>query len=211
MNSSNNYGPTITGLFNKLEMIKAISNNIANAGTVGYKREIPEAVSFKSVMDATALKDQAVGPINRTNNKFDLAIEGNASFLVEGKDGPVTTRLGNFQLNEKGNLANNLGQELIIIEKTDKDINLAKSEDIKINKNGEIFVGTERYGKIAMEILDNNPVKIHQGFVEGSNVSIMNEMVSLSMIFRSFESSQQVLGMEASVDKELIEKYGRNV
>lgn len=208
---SKDYGPTVNGMLYKLDMIKAITNNIANAGTVGYKREIPEAVNFKSVLNETALKDQQSGPISRTDNKFDLAIEGNASFLVEGPEGPITTRLGDFKLNEKGNLANGLGQELIIIEKTDKDISLAKSEKIKINQNGEIFVGSERFGRIAMQILDSNPVKVHQGFVEGSNVNIMNEMASLSLIFRSFESSQQVLGMEASVDKELIEKYGRNV
>lgn len=208
---SKDYGPTINGMLYKLDMIKAISNNIANAGTVGFKRDIPEAVNFKSVLDETALKDQQSGPLDKTNNKFDLAIEGNASFLVEGPDGPITTRLGNFKLNEKGNLANGLGQELIIIEKTDKDISLAKSENVKINQNGEIFIGSERFGRIAMQISDSNPVKVHQGFIEGSNVNMMNEMASLSLIFRSFESSQQVLGMEASVDKELIEKYGRNV
>lgn len=208
---SKDYGPTVNGMLYKLDMIKAISNNIANAATVGYKREIPEAVNFKSVLNEAALKDQQSGSIDRTNNKFDLAIEGNASFLVEGPEGPITIRLGNFQLNEKGNLANGLGQELIIIEKTDKDISLSKSEDIKINQNGEIFVGADKFGRIAMQISDSNPVKIHQGFIEGSNVNLMNEMTSLSLIFRSFESSQQVLGMEASVDKELIEKYGRNV
>lgn len=208
---SKDYGPTINGMLLKLDMIKSITNNIANAATVGYKREIPEAASFKKALSDATIKDQSAGELKKTHGKFDLGIEGNANFLVEGENGPTPSRLGSFQLNEKGNLANSLGQELIIVEKTDKDLSLAKSENVKINQNGEIFIGTEKYGRIAMQILDSNPVKVHQGFVEGSNVDLISEMTSLSMIFRSFESSQQVLGMEASVDKELIEKYGRNV
>ena len=59
--------------------------------------------------------------------------------------------------------------------------------------------------------MDNKPVKIHQGFIEGSNINLVGEMTSMLLVFRSFEASEKTLGMEASVDKELIEKYGRNV
>ena len=211
MTQPNSYSQTVNGMLNKLKMIKAVANNIANAGTSGYKREIPESVNFKSVLNDVTLKDPSQGTLKRTGNQLDIAIEGNAYILVESKNGPIPTRNGRLNFNDKGSLVTQDGSEVIIVEKTDKPISLTKQYDIKINENGEICAGGERYGRIAMKIMDNKPVKLHQGFLEGSNVNLMSEMVALSFTFRSFEASEKALGMETSVDKELIEKYGRNV
>ena len=212
-NKPNTYGPVIHGMLHKLKIIQAIASNIANANSAGYQRQIPESLSFQSILDEKAMRDTSQGQFEKTNNKFDLAIEGNAYFLVEGDDGPTISRNGKLHLNEKGNLATQDEKEVIVVEKTDKPISLAKDHDIRINQNGEIFIGTEkeRYGRIAMQVLDNKPVRIHQGFVEGSNVNLMNEMISLSMAFRNFESSEKMLALESSIDRDLIDKYGRNV
>lgn len=211
MNQPNTYGPTIKGMLHKLKMIQAISNNIAQANSIAYQRQIPEAISFESVLNDVAARDTSAGQLTKTNNQFDLAIEGNAYFLVESVDGPVPTKNGRFHLNEKGELITMEGQSVIVVEKIDEDIALAKEKNIRINSGGEIFVGHRRYGRIALHLLDNKPVRIHQGFIEGSNVNLMNEIVSLAMAFRAFDASEKTLGMEASIDKELIEKYGRNV
>ncbi|OGI10080.1 MAG: hypothetical protein A3I68_06095 [Candidatus Melainabacteria bacterium RIFCSPLOWO2_02_FULL_35_15] len=211
MTRPNTYSQTVNGMLNKLKMLNVVTDNIANIGTSGYKREIPETVNFKSVMNEVALRDGSQGPLKRTGNQLDIAIEGNAFILVESKDGPIPTRNGKLGFNDKGSLVIPDGHEVIIVEKTDKPISLTKQYDIRINENGEIFAGGERYGRIAMKIMDNKPVKLHQGFIEGSNVNLMSEMVALLLTFRSFEASEKALGMEASVDKELVEKYGRNV
>ena len=210
-NLPNTFGHTISGMLHKLKIIQAITANISNANSIGYQRQIPESISFQSVLNEATMRDQSQGELKKTNDKFDLAIEGNAYFLVESKNGQMPTRNGKFQLNEKGKLVTSEGNEVIVVEESDEPISLAKSNDIHINENGEIFVGTKRYGRIAMQVLDNKPVKVHQGFIEGSNVNLMTEMIALQMAFRSFESSEKTLGMEASADKELIEKYGRNV
>ena len=211
MTQSNSYSQTVNGILNKVKMMKAVANNVANAGTTGYKREIPESVDFKSVLNDVTLKDSSQGPLKKTKNPLDIAIEGNAYILVESEGGPIPTRNGRLGFNDKGLLVTQDGHEVIIVEKTDKPISLTKQYDIKINENGEIFAGGERYGRIAMKIMDNKPVRLHQGFIEGSNVSLMSEMVAMSLAFRSFEASEKTLGMESSVDKDLIEKYGRNV
>ena len=211
MTQSNTYSQTVNGMLNKVKLMKAVANNIANAGTSGYKREIPESTNFQSVLNEVTLKDSSQGPLKKTGNQLDIAIEGNAYILVESKDGPIPTRNGKISFNDKGLLVTQDGQEIIIVEKTDKPINLSKQSNISINENGEVFAGGERYGRIAMKIMDNKPVRLHQGFIEGSNVNLMSEMVALSLTFRSFEASEKALGMETSVDKDLIEKYGRNV
>ena len=210
-NRPSNFGPTVAGMMQKLKMIQAIASNIENANSLGYQRQIPESISFKSVLDETAQRDSTQGQLQKTNEKFDLAIEGDAYFLVEGKNGIEQTKNGQFHLNEKGELTTQDRREVIVVEKTDKPLSLAKDFDIHINQKGEISVGTERYGRIAMQILDSKPVKVHQGFVEGSNVNLMTEMLPLSMASRNFEASEKILGMESSVDRDLIEKYGRNV
>ena len=214
-NNPNAFGPTLAGMRQKLRMIEAISSNIANVNSIGYQRQIPESVTFKSILsdvsNESVARDMTSGQFKKTGSNFDLAIEGNAYFLVESPKGIVPTKNGNFRLNEKGELCTQDGQEVVIVEKTDTPLSLAKSFNIEVKTNGEIFIGTERYGRIAMQINDNRPVKIHQGFLEGSNVNLMNEMVALSQTFRAFEANEKILGMEASVDKELVEKYGRNV
>ena len=207
----NAYTHTVAGMLQKLKMIQAITNNISHANTVGYKREIPESINFESILSEVGLKDPSQGDMKKTNNRFDFAIEGNASFLIETKDGPVPTRNERFHLNEKGLLVNEEGKELVVIEKSAEPMSLAKAATFKVNENGEIHIGGQKYGRIALQISDNKPIVVHQGFVEGSNVNLMDEAVSLQMILRSFEASEKLLGMEASVDKELIEKYGRNV
>lgn len=207
----NTFDTTLSGMLNKLKMIQIVTQNIGNVNSIAYKRQIPESLNFESVLSEVAMRDSSQGQLKKSSSKFDLAIEGNAYFLVESKDGLRQVRNGNFKLNEKGNLTTQEGNEIVIVEKTDKPVSLATTDDIHVNQNGEIFVGTERYGRIAMKIMDNKPVKVQQGYLETSNVDLSSEMMTLMMVFRAFEASEKTLGMEASVDKELIDKYGRNV
>ncbi len=210
-NQSNIAGRTVAGILHKLKMIQAITTNLENTNTAGYQRQIPESLTFGDALSEAAMKDKTQGMLNKTNNTFDLAIEGNAYFLVESKNGPTPTRNGKFHLNEKGLLVTTEGNEVVVVDKSNKELSLSKTTNIKIDQTGEIYVDDERYGRIAMKLMDNKPVTVRQGFIEGSNVNIMNEMVALQMVFRNFEASEKLLGMEASVDKDLIEKYGRNV
>lgn len=208
---SKSFGQSIKGMLYKLKLIQAISSNITNANSIGYQRKIPESIDFQSILDETALRDITQGHLQKTNRSLDLGIEGNAYFLIETKSGIESSRNGRFYLNSEGELVTQEGNKVIIVEKTEEDISLAKDFDISVNQKGEIFVGDNRYGRIAMQIQDSKPVHVHQGFIEGSNVNLTNEMVALAMTFRSFEASEKALSMEASIDRELIDKYGRNV
>ena len=208
--SQNTYGRTIDGMFKKMEMFEAITKNIANANSVAYKRRIPESVNFKSVLGDMA-RDNSQGQLKETQKAFDLAIEGDAFFMVEAKTGITTTRNGRFELNKEGDLVTLEGEKVVIVEKSENPLNLRDHTNIEIDDQGIISIDGERYGRIALSIQNNKPVRVHQGYIETSNVNIINEMSSLTMAFRSIEASEKVLGMEASVDKELVEKYGRNV
>lgn len=208
--SPNTYSRTIDGMFKKLEMFEAITKNIANANSIAYKRRIPESVSFKSVLGDVA-RDNSQGQLKQTGKTLDFAIEGDAFFMVESEDSITTTRNGRFELSKEGDLVTLEGNKVVIVEKPEHPLNLRDYTNIQIDDEGVISIDGERYGRIALSMQNNKPVKIHQGYIETSNVNIINEMSSLTMVFRSIEASEKLLGMEASADRDLIEKYGRNV
>lgn len=206
------FDTTLQGMIHKLKMIEIITKNVNSANAIGYKRQIPESLDFKEILTEVALHDNSQGDLKNTSQIFDLAIEGNASFLIDSPNGLIETRSGNFKLNEKGEIVTQDSNPVVILDKPDKkEFNLADTTDIKINQKGEIYVDGDFYGRIALRIKDNKPVTLHQGFIENSNVDLGGEMTALTFIFRSFEASEKTLGMEASVDRDLIEKYGRNV
>ena len=207
----NTFDTTLKGMLHKLKMIKIIADNISKSNSIGYKRQIPESLSFNDILNEIALKDNSQGDLKKTGNLFDIAIEGNASFLIETPNGLVETRSGDFKLNNSGEIATQDGNPLVIVDKTDKEVKVSDTYDIKINQKGEIYIDGNWYGRIALKISDNKPIRLHQGYIEGSNVDLATEMTTLTMTFRTFEASEKTLGMEASIDKELIEKYGRNV
>ena len=107
-----------TGLRNEQNRLDVMTNNLANASTVGYKKEGSTSQSFDSVL-AYKLKDSSVGlgkaeriGVNRpgvkigenyvdytqgsfriTENTFDLALDGEGFFAVEftNKAGETST------------------------------------------------------------------------------------------------------------------------
>lgn len=102
------------------EQLTAISNNIANSGTVGFKSGRAEFASLYADGQALGVGVTRVtqsisrsGDISATGNALDLAINGNGFFMVrDGKGTPAYTRAGYFGTDDSGNLVNNLGMYL---------------------------------------------------------------------------------------------------
>lgn len=117
-----------TGLDSQQTNVATISNNIANASTVGFKksRAIFEDLLYQNINQpganatqdtklpsglmlgagakvvATA-KDFAQGSALTTSNSLDLMVDGSGFFEIEMPDGSSAfTRNGQFQLNEEG-------------------------------------------------------------------------------------------------------------
>lgn len=106
--------------------LNVTGNNIANAGTVGFKRSRAE---FADVYAATVLgtgKTQngsgvlladvaqlfQQGIINPTENPLDLAINGNGFFQVSNNGAHSYTRAGFFGLDREGFIVDNYGYNL---------------------------------------------------------------------------------------------------
>ncbi|WP_370399502.1 flagellar hook protein FlgE [Sulfitobacter sp. JB4-11] len=115
----------VSGLQANSRAVGNISENIANANTVGYKRGFAQMVTTTSsgssgsgVLSVSAvgqLDMQTAGGLISTTSATDLAIGGNGFFVVSlnpnetAQSSYLLTRAGSFLPDENGNLKNSAG------------------------------------------------------------------------------------------------------
>lgn len=98
-----------------IEALARIISNITNANSVGYKKE---TTSFIETLNGKIAKfenkDFSQGPLRRTSQIFDFALEGPGFFEVELLNGQrAYTRAGRFRLNNEGELVTDEGYRVI--------------------------------------------------------------------------------------------------
>jgi flagellar hook protein FlgE len=118
----------VTGLVANSAALGAISDNISNVNTVGYKEnstQFEDLVTSKATQgnynsggvqaNVTQLISQQ-GQFTQTQSSTDLAINGNGMFVVSqtaaglsATSGPTYTRAGSFTPDSAGNLVNSAG------------------------------------------------------------------------------------------------------
>lgn len=111
-----------------------IGNNIANAGTTGFKTSRGEfadvfTTSLLGSSSDTAGKGVSVvgvnqtfsqGNISFTDNVFDMAINGSGFFVLNDGGTKVFSRAGNFQVDREGFVVNPSGNKLMVFKTTDE-------------------------------------------------------------------------------------------
>src|SRR5690606_25348519 len=108
------------------------------------------------------------------------AIVGNGFFTIQMDDGTIAyTRNGNFKLNEMNQLVTMDGY-LVLDQISDFD-NYQNLESL----GNTLFTSNE--APIAIE------GEVKQGFLESSNVDIVDELVRMIEISREFEANQKLL------------------
>ncbi|MGE8591303.1 MAG: flagellar hook protein FlgE [Alcaligenes sp.] len=115
------FGQGLSGLNAASQNLDAIGNNIANAGTMGYKSS---TVQFADVYANSRIglgvqvsrvnQRFSIGNISSTGNQFDMAIDGEKGlFRLEQANGAVVySRNGQFFPNKEGMLVNAQGHYL---------------------------------------------------------------------------------------------------
>src|SRR6056300_17075 len=118
---------SLTGLNAATTQLAVTSNNIANAGTTGFKRSrsdfgdifatSPLQKASTVVGQGTALKqvtqEFSQGNIELSGNSLDLAVTGEGFFPIKSSDGQdLFTRNGSFLLDEQNTVVNSAGQFL---------------------------------------------------------------------------------------------------
>lgn len=110
----------ISGMNLAQQRLNVISNNIANANTVGFKAATfnQTLASMSFVSSAGTLAPGAVQGFSQgtvstsTGGSLNMAITGTGLFQLQGSNGMTYTRDGQFSLNKDGNIVGAMGDFL---------------------------------------------------------------------------------------------------
>lgn len=169
------------------------------------------------------------GSFEETGNQLDFAIEGKGFFQVQTPRGMMFTRDGNFTLNNNGEIVTSEGHFLI----GQFGSIMLDSNDFQLGSNGEIIVDNEVVDQINLVDINNvhdlrkygqnlyymdeskeaEPIafegKVIQGFLEGSNINSIDEMVNMINILRLYESNQKVIQSYDEILHKAVNEIGR--
>ena len=163
------------------------------------------------------------GDIIQSNNQFDLAINGDGFFQLQKSDGSIVyTRDGTFKLNGDGQLVSAGGYLLepqISFNEDTLGFTVSRNGTIESNEPGgdsftvgdielvrfinpaglkaigdNIFVETQASGQPLIGTPGETGFgEIHQGYIESSNVDIVEEMIAMITAQRAYEINSKVV------------------
>lgn len=215
MTMADDFSVMATSMQADLHRINVASQNIANANTPAYKRQVPfsEFLERSAQIESSTIIDKTNGSLKLTKGNLNLAITGEGYFLAEKESERVITRSGQFSVDKEGYIvsANNYR-----VQSLEGDI-FVGNDPVQINTKGEISIGGEYISTIRLVYLAPNAelspahlsafhyspentvqphdskTLIHQGYLENSNVDAREEMLNLVKTMRHFELQQKVL------------------
>lgn len=162
------------------------------------------------------------GDFQQTQNEFDLAIEGNGFFKVLNNDEELYTRAGNFKLDSEGNVCTSNGDKLqpnLSVPSDAVSVNVDQTGTVTAfdptgvgnvigtielysfsNPAGLYSKGHSLYkptdasgGAISGTPGSDGMGTIAQGYLEMSNVDVVQEMVAMIMAQRAYEITSKVI------------------
>jgi flagellar basal-body rod protein FlgF len=229
----------VIGLFRQERRYELISNNLSNALTPGFKKDVPifhevfsealhpslSTLSMDSEFSQTLLQQ---GEIQSTRNPLDLAIEGEGFFKVKTPEGVRYTRNGNFRLTREGVLIQSNGFPVL---SRNGEITL-RGNQIAVEKDGAIKVdGADRDKLALITFADLKALKkegktlfklegeqeekeaegagVIQGALEGSNVNAMEEMVQMIDSLRTFEACYKIVQVQDELNAKSVNELAK--
>lgn len=161
--------------------------------------------------------DYSQGAFKVTDRTYDVALSGEGFFNIEytnkaGETSTMYTRDGAFVVNTQGYLVNKDGDYVL---GTNGRIKLDPTQDVAIDTQGNISQNGARVAKIKLTDFEDydyiehfgenyyRPVEgatekaatatTNQGFIETSNVQVVQEMVEMISVSRQYESNQRLI------------------
>ncbi|HSR10400.1 MAG TPA: flagellar hook-basal body protein [Thermodesulfobacteriota bacterium] len=226
----------VSGLFRQEKRYDVIANNLSNAHTFGFKKDVPlfhkvltDAVKFSLADDPVETRTLFMqGDLQGTQGELDVAIEGEGFFKVMTPGGIRYTRNGSFHLNREGVLVQANGFPIL---SNGREMNL-KGGRVIIDQDGSVSVDGSNQGKIDLvtfpdlkglvkegstlyrleseqDEIEGKQGKMRQGALEISNVNALEEMIRMIDSLRSFESSHKVVQVEDDMNARAVNDLGK--
>ncbi len=229
----------LSGAVAQERALDVVANNVANVGTDGFRgdrlafRESlsratggPTPTSLRYVEVGLSRIDDTEGPMRATGNPLDLAIGGDAFFVVDTPNGMRLTRDGSFAVDTAGVLRTHGGHAVMQgpgpqpspIVLTDRRTPITVSPEGVLSQ-GDQLVAQLRFERFAAQedarheglsllvpqqgtqTLPATGATVMQGYLEGANVSAVGGMNELITTNRSFEAFQRVIQTFRALDE----------
>lgn len=161
-----------SGMMAEMTRTDATANNLANANTTGYKKDVAVSKDFASVMitrindgqdadigamgrgtviDEIAVNQEA-GAIRNTGNDLDMAVDGKGFFVVQTPNGVRYTRNGAFTRSSQGELVTQDGYQ--VLGQNGAPIRLTGTK-FAVNADGTVFNNGVQTGRLqVMDFVD---------------------------------------------------------
>jgi flagellar basal-body rod protein FlgF len=235
-------------LWNQLEVV---ANNLANVNTTGFKgtdtlfaqyvykvnnddRAFKDKVAFTH--DFGLVRNLSQGAFNYTGNTFDVAIQGEGYFVVQGKNGgdDTYTRSGGFTIDNNGqlvtqegapvmstnnapiNIPANVGEVVIqgdgsIIDKaTNATIDRIRVVRFDRERDLKQVTGTA-FDANGQQPIDLSQPKVAQGVLEASNVNGISEMTRLIALNRAYGDVTKLVEEEHDRKRKASDLFSRQM
>lgn len=161
------------------------AGNLANGSTDGFRKSDLRGFLTAGGISMRRFSDETQGPLRQTGRPFDLAIDGKGAFRVRTADGKLQeTRDGAFRRDRFDRLVDAGGRMLLGSAGP-----VCVPDGAKIDADGAVT----RNGTFLNRIALPSASTLHCGFLEGSNVDSIGEMIDVLTAQRSFETAQKVL------------------
>ncbi|ADL13695.1 flagellar basal-body rod protein FlgF [Acetohalobium arabaticum] len=179
-------------------------------GTAGLGAKVDETVT-----------DFSAGSVHKTDNPFDWAIEGEGFFAVQTPEGIRYTRSGDFTLNQDGQVVTQNGNFVLgqagPLEVVGEQVNVDNQNNLVVDgqvvdqvrvvtfaeNDGLVKEGDDLYRAtpdVGNQFMATG--KINQGYLESSNVNVVESMTNMIEATRHYESNQRVVkAYDQSLDK----------
>jgi flagellar basal-body rod protein FlgF len=220
--------------------LDTIAGNVANLATAGYRAE---EVRFEAVMSQTQASSVAfasagdpyisrqAGPLTRTENQLDVAVQGDGWLAIETPSGTAYTRDGRMVIQATGDLTTLTGRPVLDVGRAPIVLD-PNSGPPTIARDGMIMQNGQQLGAIglfridpqaklaradnagvipdrpATEILDFSVNGVVQGFVEGSNVNPILEITRMIAVSRAFDAANSMVDSTDQVAQNAIKTLG---
>lgn len=166
------------------------------------------------------------GPLVRTSNPLNVALSGPGYFQVQTPDGRTEiTRNGDFRMDNAGYLASHTGDR--VLDANNQPIRIGPNmQDVRIRQDGTIMSGLRPLAQI--KVVDaqegqspnypasnaNAPTQaggftVEQGYLEGSTVSVISEMVNMVTVNRAFTFNSKAITTQDNLLNKTVNDLGR--
>jgi flagellar basal-body rod protein FlgF len=219
----------MNGAAARMAQLDAVSDNLANVQTPGFKAERPAFEAFlanaDSRLDATKVYTAAVstrvdltpGPVEQTGNPLDVLPSGTAFLGVITDHGLALTRNGQLRVDGAGVLT---AAGYPVADREGKPIVAPPSSTVRVERSGAVYangvpLGTlglfeatgavDRIGPSLVAAQDPRTIQpsgdhLRLGMIEGGNASALESAVQMVAAQRHFEASIQALQTSKRLD-----------